>query len=91
MKPTEKEGKRGRETSAEPREREKEREDVRKYKSGETLLNSLLNKWNLYLLFRPFVFLDSFMNIYSFPFLCFMSHFINEANLLCTNITVSPT
>lgn len=45
---------------------QREREDVRKYRSGETLLNSLLQEWNLH--FALFIHLFS-------CFCCMIFHF----------------
>lgn len=48
LKPTEKETEEGR---GERMGAQRERENVRKYRSGETLLNSLLQEWNIFSFF----------------------------------------
>lgn len=82
MKSTEKEGERkcGRYGG-------KNREDVRKYRSGEILFTLLLQECNIY-----FSFLSLCISVYCFYckhiyfiFLCFSFQIIYDANLLCTH------
>lgn len=59
----------------------RKRVDVRKYRSGETLLNLLLQEWNpyFYLFFLSICFPASVEHIiFYFSFLCFFSQMIND-------------